>query len=131
MKRILVYILITILILSGLIYYMVQQNIFVDEKARVDKPIAPAVNGVEPQLEIIAENLGLIWAIDFLPGTTKLLANEKSGSLFLIDTETLEIVQIAGAPLVESSGQGGLLDLAISPDFEIDNYIYLTYSSAI
>jgi aldose sugar dehydrogenase len=126
----LIYISIAVLILSGLTFYLLQPGIFADEKARVDAPIAPPVNGIEPVLEIVAEDLGLIWAIDFLPGTTMLLANEKSGSIFLINTETLDIVEIAGAPEVVSSGQGGLLDVTVSPDFDEDNLVYLTYSAA-
>jgi aldose sugar dehydrogenase len=129
-RRVLIYITIAAMILSVLIFYLAQQNIFTGEKARVDEPIAPPVKGVKPVLEIVAEDLGLIWAIDFLPDTPKLLANEKSGSMFLINTETLEIFDITGAPEVESSGQGGLLDLAVSPEFEEDNLVYLTYSAA-
>ena len=89
---------IAVVILSGLTAYMVQQDRFIDETDRVDAPIAQPVRDVEPVLEIIAEDLGLIWAIDFLPGTSKLLASENSGSIFLIDTETLKIAEIAGAP---------------------------------
>jgi aldose sugar dehydrogenase len=129
-RSVLIYISIAVVIISGLIFYLVQQNIFVDEKARVDEPIAPAVSDVEPVLEIVAEDLGLIWAIDFLPGTSKLLANEKSGSIYLIDTETLDIVEITGAPGVASGGQGGLLDVTVSPEFDEDKLIYLTYSAA-
>ena len=65
-----------------------------------------------------------------MPDTSKLLANENSGKMYLIDTETLEVIEITGAPEVDSSGQGGLLDLAVSPDFDEDNLIYLTYSAA-
>ena len=129
-KSTFIYASIAVVILVGLIFYIVQQGIFEDEKVRIDTPIAQPVGEVEPVLEVVAEDLGLIWAIDFLPGTTRLLANEKSGSMFLIDTETLEIVEIAGAPEVVSSGQGGLLDVTVSPDFDEDNLVYLTYSAA-
>ena len=125
-RKILIFTAIAVVILLGLTFYMMQQGRFIDEKARVDAPIAQPVRDVAPVLEIVAEDLGLIWAIDFLPGTPKLLANEKSGSLFLIDTETLEVAEIAGAPNVVSSGQGGLLDVTVSPDFEDDSFIYLT-----
>jgi len=128
-RSIFIYIFIAVAIILGLSFYIVQQGIFIDEKARVDAPVAPPVSDVEPVLEIVAEDLGLIWAIDFLPGTAKLLANENSGSMFLIDTETLEVIEIAGAPEVESSGQGGLLDVTVSPDFNEDSYVYLTYSA--
>jgi len=130
-RKILIFTSIAVLILLGLTaYYMMQQGRFIDETARVDKPIAQPVRDVEPVLEIVAEDLGLIWAIDFLPGTSKLLATENSGSMFLIDTETLEVAEIAGAPEVASGGQGGLLDVTVSPDFEDDSLIYLTYSAS-
>ncbi len=129
-RKMLIFIFIAVVIVLGSTFYMVQQGWFIDETARVDTPIAEPVTDVEPVLEIVAEDLGLIWAIDFLPGTSNLLANENSGSMFLIDTETLEVAGIAGAPEVASSGQGGLLDLAVSPDFEDDSFIYLTYSAA-
>ncbi len=148
-RRVIIYASIAVLILSALTAYMMQQGIFDDEKARDDTPLDQPANDVdpvidvdpepekvepvpevEPVLEIVAEDLGLIWAIDFLPGTSKLLANENSGSMFLIDTETLEVVEIAGAPAVASGGQGGLLDLEVSSDFDDDSFIYLTYSAA-
>jgi len=155
-RKILIYIAIVILIGIGLTLYVIQQGLLIDETARVDQPIAEPVNDVEPindlepveneedeeeppvdavtpvepVLEVVAEDLGLIWAVEFIPGTTKLLANENSGTIYLVNTETLEVAEIAGAPEVVSSGQGGLLDMAISPDFDEDNLIYLTYSAA-
>ena len=129
-RKIFISIAVLVVIASGFIIYMVQQGWFIDEKARVDQPVAQPVRDVEPVLQIVAEDLGQIWAIEFLPGTPKLLANENSGSIFLIDTETLEITEVTGTPEVASGGQGGLLDLAISPDFEDDSLIYFTYSAA-
>ncbi len=129
-RKIFIFIAIAVIIVSGFIVYMVQQGWFIDEKARVDQPIAQPVMDVEPVLEIVAEELGQIWAIEFLPGTPKMLANENSGSIFLIDTETLEVTGITGVPDVASGGQGGLLDIAVSPDFEDDSLIYLTYSAS-
>ncbi len=148
-RRAIIYAFIAILILSGLTAYMMQQGTIDDENAQIDTPVDQPANDVEPEidldpepeevepapevepvLEIVAEDLGLIWAIDFLPGTSKLLASENSGSIFLIDTETLEFIEIAGVPEVASGGQGGLLDLELSPDFDDDSLVYLTYSAA-
>lgn len=50
--------------------------------------------------------------------------------MFLIDTETLEVKEIAGTPEIASDGQGGLLDVTVSPDFDEDSLVYLTYSAA-
>lgn len=119
-----------ILILLGLVFYVADPGLFGDEQPRVGMPIAEAVNEVEPLLEVVAEDLGLVWGIDFLPGTSRLLATAKSGSLFLIDTEALAVTEIGGTPEVDARGQGGLLDLAVSPDFDDDKQVYLTYSAA-
>ncbi len=129
-KRLFIYGSIVVVILLVLAFHIVQQGIFDDEKARVGMPIAQAGNEVEPVLEVVTEDLGLIWAIDFLPGTSRLLASENAGSMFLIDTETLEVVEITGVPEVDSRGQGGLLDVRVSPDFDQDQLVYLTYSAA-
>ncbi len=136
-RRMIILASIAVLLLVGLTVYMMLGTID-DENAGIDEPVTDIdpepeedpVEEVEPTMEVVAEDLGQIWGIDFLPGTSKLLANENSGSMFLIDTETLEFDEIAGAPEVAADGQGGLLDLKVSPDFDDDNLVYLTYSAA-
>jgi len=101
-----------------------------DNLSRVGMPVGSLQNGeIEPVLQIVAKGLGQIWGIDFIPGTPQLIATENSGRLFIIDTETLEILEINGAPEVNSRGQGGLLDIAVSPEFDDDKSIYFTYSA--
>ncbi len=132
-KRVFIYVSIAAVLLIGLTFSLMQRDIAEnegDEQNNVDTPITQPVSEVEPVLEVVAKDLGLIWAIDFLPGSSRLLANENSGSMHLIDTETLEVIKISGTPEVASSGQGGLLDVTVSPDFEEDNLIFLTYSAA-
>ncbi len=127
-KKILIFILILFLIaVTGSIYWSnVMQKDYLD---RVGTPISKEQNGeVEPVLQIVASELGQIWGIDFIPGTSHLVATENSGRLFIIDTESLEILEINGAPKVDSRGQGGLLDVAVSPEFDEDGKIYFTYS---
>jgi len=63
-RKIIIFAAIAVVIVAGLIAYMVQQGWFIDETARVDKPIAHPVRDVEPVLEVVAEDLGLIWAIE-------------------------------------------------------------------
>ncbi len=128
-KKIIITISIILLItIIGLIYWWsaVQEN----DRIRVDTPIGSWQNGeVEPVLEVVAESLGQIWGIDFIPDTPQLVATENSGRLFLINTESLEVFEIDGVPEVDSNGQGGLLDIAISPEFNDDKTIYFTYSA--
>jgi aldose sugar dehydrogenase len=100
-----------------------------DDRRRVDMPVSQPVGDVEPVLEVVAEDLGLIWALDFIPDTPTLLATENTGSLYLIDAEAGSIDEISGVPTVDSAGQGGLLDVTVSPDFADNSYVYLTYSA--
>lgn len=68
------------------------------------------------------------WAMAFLPGSTNALVTEKPGHIWLVDTRTGTKKPIAGAPRVVANGQGGLLDIALSPTFASDKQVYLTYS---
>lgn len=65
------------------------------------------------------------WAIAFVPGG-RLLVTEKPGKLF-ITTQSGEKKLVSGIPKVYYSGQNGLLDVAISPDFIHDHSIYFTF----
>jgi aldose sugar dehydrogenase len=66
------------------------------------------------------------FAMAFLPGGG-LLVTEKAGRLKLRDA-TGKVSDVAGVPAVATGGQGGLLDVAVAPDFASSHAIYLTYS---
>jgi glucose/arabinose dehydrogenase len=55
------------------------------------------------------------------------LITEKAGHLQLWTTDQ-KVVEVTGVPKVATPGQGGLLDVALAPDFATSNLIYLTYS---
>jgi glucose/arabinose dehydrogenase len=68
------------------------------------------------------------WAMDFLPGSTVALVTEKGGHLWLVDVANGKKQEVGGAPQVVGKGQGGLLDVKVSPHFAEDGFIYLTFS---
>ena len=68
------------------------------------------------------------WAMAFLPGTSVAIVTEKPGRIWLVDTASGQKRQVSGAPQVVYNGQGGLLDIVLSPSFESDQLVYLTYS---
>src|SRR5262245_777291 len=68
------------------------------------------------------------WAMVFLPGSSTAIVTEKPGRLWIIDAKDGRKQQVAGAPDVVAVGQGGLLDVAVSPDFQSSNQIYLTFA---
>lgn len=76
-----------------------------------------------PLVEVVASGLDTPWEIVFLPGG-ELLVTERSGNLVLIG-RTATRIQV---PNVEQRGEGGLLGLALDPDYAVNNriYVYLT-----
>jgi glucose/arabinose dehydrogenase len=66
------------------------------------------------------------WALAFLPGGAALVT-EKDGRLKLWQRGQAAI-DVAGVPKVAAGGQGGLLDVVLSPGFQADNLVYLSYA---
>jgi glucose/arabinose dehydrogenase len=79
-------------------------------------------------LQTAVEGLEHPWALAFLPDGG-LLVTEKPGRLRLVtpDGELVE-TPVAGTPEVLYSGQGGLLDVVLHPDFQTNSLVYLTWS---
>jgi len=71
------------------------------------------------------------WSMAFLPGTGVAVVTEKPGRVWLVDTANGQKLEVSGVPAVQqagTSGQGGLLDVVLSPNFTQDGFVYLTYS---
>ena len=79
------------------------------------------------KFEKIATNLGKPWAVIPLPDG-RLLINDKSGYMQIYDANGTMIKKITGIPEVDASGQGGLLDVALDPDFSKNKMIYWSFS---
>lgn len=82
--------------------------------------------GMELKVEEIASGLGIPWGMAFL-SPDKLLVTERSGSVLLLDLETSNKVRLKNTPKVMHNGQGGMLDVALSPDYKTSGWIYFTY----
>ncbi|RLW68938.1 MAG: hypothetical protein B6D68_02825 [spirochete symbiont of Stewartia floridana] len=65
------------------------------------------------------------WSLAFLPGG-QFLITERTGSLLLVAED--KIRHIKGVPNVAATGQGGLLDAVLSPHYERDSLVYLSFS---
>lgn len=72
------------------------------------------------------ERFGSGWAMTFLPDG-RALVTEKSGEMWLLDTEGQKLGQISNVPAVEARGQGGLGDVILHPDFAENGMIYVSY----
>lgn len=67
------------------------------------------------------------WGMCFIT-SDELLFTEKDGRLYRYVISTDTKTQITGTPAVAVVGQGGLLDVALHPDFATNRYVYLSYS---
>lgn len=97
-------------------------------------PTGPAARSSTPapldgvvRVETVAEGLKNPWGFEFLPDG-RIIVTEKSGSLRIVDRDGKISAPLAGVPAVDPSGQGGLLDVALDPDFARNKLIYLSYS---
>lgn len=80
---------------------------------------------------VIAQNLNIPWDAAFLPDGS-ILITERPGSVRIIDNQgNLLPIPVATISKVKHAGEGGLLGIAIHPDFENNKYVYFyyTYSS--
>lgn len=78
----------------------------------------------EYRVEILAQGLDRPWGMDFLPSGA-LLITARGGALMLWDGAQMR--PIGGAPAVDDRGQGGLLDVAVAPDFAQSGRVWLSW----
>ena len=69
------------------------------------------------------------WAIAFLPGGKMLVTEKTPGRLRVVNADgTLVATPVAGVPTVDGRGQGGLLGLALDPNFATNRLVYFSFS---
>lgn len=69
------------------------------------------------------------WAMTFLPDG-RALVTEKAGEMILFDPKNGTKIPVSGIPAVDSAGQGGLMDVVLSPGFGQDKIVYFSFSEA-
>ncbi|MEF2071319.1 PQQ-dependent sugar dehydrogenase [Consotaella aegiceratis] len=82
---------------------------------------------VEVNVETVAGGLPHLWSMEFLPDG-RMLVTAKEGALYIVAPDGTTSDPIEGVPEVDDDGQGGLLDVALSPDFANDGMIYFSFS---
>jgi glucose/arabinose dehydrogenase len=80
------------------------------------------------EVTTITKGLEHPWALAFLPDRQGMLVTERPGNLRVISVDGKLSAPLSGVPKVWAKGQGGLLDVALSPDFKQDRTVYLSYA---
>lgn len=82
---------------------------------------------VKLKKEVVAQGLPHLWAMEFLPDG-RMLVTAKQGKMHIISKDGKPGPAIDGVPKVLASGQGGLLDVALAPDFASSGMIFFSFS---
>jgi glucose/arabinose dehydrogenase len=96
---------------------------------RVDAQINAGERKPEPSLPFTITQVAtfnLPWRIAFLPDG-RMLVTEKVGPVWLVTPQGAK-TPVANAPAVLHQGQGGMLGIFLSPHYETDHNVYLTYA---
>lgn len=80
-------------------------------------------------VELVTGGLENPWSLAFLPDG-RMLVTERPGRLRYVEKNGRLSAPINGVPSVFATGQGGLLDVVLSPTFATDQMIYLSYAEA-
>ncbi|MDA0333758.1 MAG: PQQ-dependent sugar dehydrogenase [bacterium] len=81
-------------------------------------------------VEVLATGLEIPWSVDFIDAHTALIT-ERPGRLRMVSDGVLAEAPVRGTPTVLHEGQGGLMDVAVDPDFGDNGWIYLSYSHVL
>lgn len=80
--------------------------------------------------EVVLDGLVHPWSIVWVPGDPiDILITERPGRLRVVQDGELQGRTISGLPEIYVSGQAGLLDITLHPEFEQNRLVYLTYAS--
>ncbi len=101
---------------------------------RAASPQGPAPRSSTPastpgvlRIDTVAVGLEHPWALEFLPDG-RMVVTERSGRLRIVSTTGALSPPVGGVPAVAAQGQGGLLDVALDPQFADNHLLYLSYA---
>jgi glucose/arabinose dehydrogenase len=99
-------------------------------------PSGPAQRSPTPRpttgvvrVDTVASNLANPWGLEILPDG-RMLVTEKAGRLRMVQADGRVSEPLSGVPAVNANGQGGLLDVALDPEFAGNSVIYLSFAES-
>lgn len=103
--------------------------------ACADEPAPPpdrnevnGVNGISDEISVVADSLAVPWALAFLPSGEALITERDSARVLLRDGNG-EISEVAVIDDVNNTGEGGLMGVAVSPEFPDTPHVFLYYTT--
>ncbi|MEU7427197.1 PQQ-dependent sugar dehydrogenase [Streptomyces sp. NPDC040750] len=90
----------------------------------------PAAKGSVRVLRTVADGLKSPWGLAPLPGGGLLVSSRDDGTITRIDEKTGRKTELGTVSGVSPAGEGGLLGIALSPDYASDHMVYAYFTSA-
>jgi aldose sugar dehydrogenase len=81
------------------------------------------------EVSTVAKGIDRGWGFAFLPDN-RLLVTERGGRMRIVGTDGKLSAPLQGLPSIAVVGQGGLLDVTLSPDFANDRLVYFSFAEA-
>ncbi|MFE9678837.1 PQQ-dependent sugar dehydrogenase [Streptomyces sp. NPDC006259] len=90
----------------------------------------PPAKGIVKVVRTVAEGLNTPWGLAPLPEGGLLVASRDEGTITLVDADSGKKTELGEVPGVSAAGEGGLLGIALSPDYASDHMVYAYFTSA-
>ncbi|WP_229857936.1 PQQ-dependent sugar dehydrogenase [Streptomyces poonensis] len=90
---------------------------------------APPAKGSVKVVRTVAEGLDSPWGLAPLPGGGLLVSSRDEGTITLVDEKSGKKTELGEVPGVSPAGEGGLLGIAVSPDYASDHMVYAYFTS--
>lgn len=92
-----------------------------------DQAVEVETEKVKVRVTTVTDGLKNPWGLAFMPGGD-MLVTERSGDMRIVAADGTKGPALDGLPEIESRGQGGLLDVALDPDFVTNRWVYFSFS---
>ncbi len=127
-----IFLVVALLVLSASGAYMMRQNTQTQQStpplSKSPTSLSQKEASSSPRIEVIAQNLTVPWDMVFLPNGSMLIT-ERPGRVRMVDSSGKLVEKpIAILTNVNQTGESGLHGIALHPDFESNNYLYLYYT---
>ena len=92
-------------------------------KSRVTK-----TESVDIVVDTIARNITIPFGMAFLPDGSMLVTDRSEGKIWKVDPKKGDKTALQNVPAVHGKGQGGMMDIALHPDYANNGWIYFSYT---
>ncbi|WP_028805274.1 PQQ-dependent sugar dehydrogenase [Streptomyces sp. 142MFCol3.1] len=91
---------------------------------------SPPAKGSVKVVRTVAEGLKTPWGLAPLPEGGLLVSSRDEGTIVRVDEKTGRKTELGEVPGVAPAGEGGLLGIALSPDYASDHMVYAYFTTA-